>query len=237
MNKKFDDIAGWYLVANVKENIPYGEQGEIRKGTKHFAPNTKVYCSAPQWGDGFSNIIVGGRHRGSSKLVCMVIHWTKLTNWRAEYAFVPPLSSWDVDEWKSREQVESMAKHLRWLQELRDAKRKGFKKINPDDALVYALTDGNINAAQEAIARGANVNYRLRHDNITPLTAALKSVSGYHWKKKLVQFLLDAGADIRTVSYELIDYVSRYPTQYPDYVVDVINQAVDKLFPHPEINS
>ncbi|MDJ0651236.1 MAG: hypothetical protein QNJ60_21285 [Xenococcaceae cyanobacterium MO_188.B19] len=28
----------WYLVANFKENIPYGENKEIRKGTKHFAP-------------------------------------------------------------------------------------------------------------------------------------------------------------------------------------------------------
>ena len=43
MNKKFEDIAGWYLIANVKKNIPFGETGEIRKGTKHFPPNTKVY--------------------------------------------------------------------------------------------------------------------------------------------------------------------------------------------------
>ena len=43
MNKKFEDIAGWYLIANVKKNIPFGETGEIRKGTKHFSPNTKVY--------------------------------------------------------------------------------------------------------------------------------------------------------------------------------------------------
>lgn len=57
-DKKFEDIAGWYLVANVRENQPFGKNHEIRKGTKHFTPNTKVYCSYPQWGDGYENIIV-----------------------------------------------------------------------------------------------------------------------------------------------------------------------------------
>ena len=230
MNNKFEDIAGWYLVANVKENIPYGEKGEIRKGTRHFAPRTKVYCSAPQWGDGYSNIIVGGRHRGSSKLVCMVVHWTKLTNWRTEYAYVPPLGSWEVDEWKSKDIVDIWVRNLRWRQELRDATRKGLEKINPDDALIYALASGNIIAAQEAILKGANVNYQLRHDGFTPLTAALMSKRPYA-RKELVQFILNAGADIGTVSYDLIDRVSRYPTDYSQDVINVINRAIDKLFP------
>jgi len=201
MSQKLEDIAGWYLVANVKEDIPYGEKKEIRKGTKHFAPNTKVYCSAPQWGDGYNNIIVGGRHRGSSKLVCMVINWTKLTNWRTEYAYVPPLGSWGVDEWKSQELACIWAKHLRWRQELRDARKKGFETINPDDALIYALADGNIDAAKKAIARGADINYRLRYDGVTPLTAALMSKPPY-LRKELVQFILDEGANIETISYE-----------------------------------
>ena len=229
-DRKFEDIAGWYLVANVKENIPYGEKREVRKGTKHFAPNTKVYCSEPRWGDGYENIIVGGRHRGSSKLVCMVIHWTKLTNWRAEFAYVPPLGGWEVWEWKSQEQVESMAKHLRWRQELRDAKEQGLEAIDPDDALIYALADGNIDAAKSAIARRADVNYRLRHDGITPITAALMSNRPY-LRKELVQFILDAGASIETVSYELIDRVNRYSSDYSDYTIDVINQAANRLFP------
>ena len=230
IDKKFEDIAGWYLVANVKENIPYGEKKEIRKGTKHFAPNTKVYCSAPQWGDGYENIIVGGRHRRSSKLVCMVIHWTKLTNWRAKFTYVPPLGGWEVDEWKSQELVCIYAKHLRWRQELRDPKRKGFEALDPDDALIYALSNGNIDAAKEAIARGADINYRLRHDGITPITAALMSERPY-LRKELVQFILDAGASIETVSYELIDTVSRYSSDYSDYTIHTIGRAVNRLFP------
>ena len=230
MIEKFEDIAGWYLIANIKENIPYGEKKEIRKGTKHFAPNTKIYCSAPRWGDGYENIIVGGRHRGSSKLVCMVINWTKLTNWRAEYTYVPPLGGWEVDEWKSQDLVCIWVRHLRWRQELRDARRKGFETINPDDALIYALSDSNIDAAKKAIARGADVNYRLRYDRITPLTAALMSNRPY-LRKELVQFILDAGANIETVSYELIDCVSRYSNDYSDHTIDVVERAINSLFP------
>ena len=63
MKKNFDDIAGWYLVANIIENQPYGENGEIRKGTKHFAPHTKIYCSTPRWGDGYSNLVVAGKQK------------------------------------------------------------------------------------------------------------------------------------------------------------------------------
>lgn len=230
-DKKFEDIAGWYLVANVRENQPFGKNHEIRKGTKHFAPNTKVYCSYPQWGDGYENIIVGGRHRGSSKLVCMVIHWTKLTNWRTEYAYVPPLGSWEVDEWKSKEQVELWAKRLRWRQEVRDVRKKGFEKVNPDDALVYALAHGSIEAAREAIERGADVNYRLRYDRLTPLTAALTSLTYYRYRKEMVDFLLNHGAKIETINYDLIDSVSQNPTQYPDFVVDLVKKAINELFP------
>ncbi len=126
-----------------------------------------------------------------------------------------------------------MAKHLRWRQELRDAKRKGFETINPDDALIYALSDGKIDAAKKAIIRGADVNYRLRYDHITPLTAALMSNRPY-LRKEIVQFILDAGANIETVSYELIDRVSRYSNDYSDYTVDVVSQAIDSLFPLPK---
>ena len=45
MKKNFNDVAEWYLVANVIENQSYGENHEIRKGTKHFTPHTKIYCS------------------------------------------------------------------------------------------------------------------------------------------------------------------------------------------------
>jgi hypothetical protein len=48
----------WCLVANVAPEQVYGEQPEARRGTKHFSPNTKVYCFPPLWGDGYENIRV-----------------------------------------------------------------------------------------------------------------------------------------------------------------------------------
>ncbi|MEH2327085.1 MAG: hypothetical protein V7K32_26695 [Nostoc sp.] len=69
MTEQFEKRLEWYLVANVISEQPFGENYEIQYGTKHFSPNTKVYCSAPIWGDGYEKIVVAGRHRGSSRLV------------------------------------------------------------------------------------------------------------------------------------------------------------------------
>ena len=92
-----------------------------------------------------------------------------------------------------------------------------------------------IDAARKAISRGADVNYRLRYDRITPLTAALMSNRPY-LRKELVQFILDAGANIETLSYELIDRVSRYSNDYSDYTIDVVKQAINSLFPLQELD-
>ena len=43
----------------------YGENHEVKLGTKHFSPGTKVYCAPGHWGDGGENIVVIGKHRGS----------------------------------------------------------------------------------------------------------------------------------------------------------------------------
>ena len=55
----------WALVGNIVEEHEFGEDHEIKKGTKHFSGGTKVYIAPVQWGDGYERIIVIGKKRGS----------------------------------------------------------------------------------------------------------------------------------------------------------------------------
>ncbi len=82
----------WCPIANIVAERSYGPGGmELRRGAKHFPPGAKVYCYPPLWGDGYENIQVIGRHRGSHRYVKMVIRSAWLTNWRVDLAYSPHL--------------------------------------------------------------------------------------------------------------------------------------------------
>jgi hypothetical protein len=208
MTEQFEKCLEWCLVANVISEQPFGENHEIQYGTKHFSPNTKVYCSAPTWGDGYERIVVAGRHRGSSRLVKMIIHEKRLTNWRARYVYLPKIKgSFSILHWKSKEQVEGFAKSIYQWREAKNASQK------------------------QAIERGADVNY-LSHDGLTPLTLAL-SRSWYSLSTS-TQFLLEKGADVKTISYQFIENVTQNPSLYPKPIFRLVEQAIDELFPHSQ---
>lgn len=82
----------WCLVGNIVEGHK-AEPGGVKwvEGTKHFKPGAKVYCLPPQWGDGYENIKVVGRHRISKRLVTMVIRSEWVTNWRAKVVYSPSI--------------------------------------------------------------------------------------------------------------------------------------------------
>jgi hypothetical protein len=61
--------------------------GNIKADMKHFSCRVKVYCYPPTWGDGYEKIKVIGRHRGSSRLVTMVIRSSCVINWRYKKVF------------------------------------------------------------------------------------------------------------------------------------------------------
>lgn len=115
----------WCLVGNIIEERPYGPGGqEVRRGTKHFAPGTKVYCLPAQWGDGYEQILVIGRHRGSKKWVTMVISSDWVTNWRAKLVYEPAVlrrlhvatSEAGRRNWTSQAEVEECVASLRQAQ-------------------------------------------------------------------------------------------------------------------------
>jgi hypothetical protein len=72
--KRDSDGTQWCLVGNIVAGRKCGVGGtETRRGTKHFSAGTKVFCLPAQWGDGYDQIVVIGRHRGSKRFVTMII--------------------------------------------------------------------------------------------------------------------------------------------------------------------
>lgn len=111
----------WCLIGNIVEERPYGEGGhEMRPGTKHFSGGAKVYCLPAQWGDGYEQIIVIGRHRGSKQFRTMIISSEWVTNWRATVVYNPEVlrrikmatsDPWRKN-WQSKEEVEMYVKSI-----------------------------------------------------------------------------------------------------------------------------
>lgn len=115
----------WCLVGNVVDEHSHGEEGAIKQGSKHFTAGTKVYCLAPQWGDGFERVVAVGLHRGSRQWVTVVMPSDQITNWRAKAVYKPavlkrlregfrgPHGHVFRGQWASRREVESWARELR----------------------------------------------------------------------------------------------------------------------------
>lgn len=128
--KHESDDTQWCLVGNIVEERKYGEGGtERRRGTKHFAPGTKVYCLPVQWGDGYEQIMVIGRHRGAKQFRTMIISSIWVTNWRAKVVYNPEvlrrLATIEKEQgrsnWKTKEEVENYVTSLRRRQTKQDA--------------------------------------------------------------------------------------------------------------------
>jgi hypothetical protein len=121
----------WCLVGNIVAERPSGEGGaQLRRGTKHFSPGTKIYAFPAQWGDGYENIIVVGRHRGSKKFVTMVIKSYWVTNWRAKVVYNPEVLRrlqeagcrfWKPHNWKSEREVRKYLKGLQAPEKTNDS--------------------------------------------------------------------------------------------------------------------
>ena len=81
----------WCLVGNIVQEHRYSENGEIRLGTKHFAPGAKVYCAPGQWGDGYEQIVVIGSPRHGKRFIEIVMPFKKIEEFRIQKVFNPLL--------------------------------------------------------------------------------------------------------------------------------------------------
>jgi hypothetical protein len=211
----------WCVVANVAPLQMHGEAHEIRLGTKHFSPNTKVYCFPPQWGDGYEKIKVAGRHRGARGLSIMVIARKRLTHWRVKFVYDPFVVR-NVHEWH-KENAEAMVAAILFDLEVEAAQIAGFESVSADNALIYALRLRSLDEARKAIERGANVNTR-RADGWTALGMAILygGIAG-------VQLMLDRGARADTVGVYATTSVLAAPSLYAPEVVRLVKEAAGSI--------
>ncbi len=79
----------WCLVGNIVESHEYGEDHEIKTGTKQFMPGAKIYLAPIQWGDGYENIVVIGKPRHRRGLIEIVMHRKYITDYRLQKVFQP----------------------------------------------------------------------------------------------------------------------------------------------------
>jgi hypothetical protein len=106
------------LVGNIIEKHEYGENKEIKYGTKHFAPGTKVICYPALWGDGYENIYVIGKPRKTFKLIKIIMRREYIRNFRLKRIYDKRIinemyhnGGWN-NSIKTKEEIMKMAKYL-----------------------------------------------------------------------------------------------------------------------------
>lgn len=101
----------WCLVGNVVCCHEYGEDKEIRYGTKQFRPGAKVYMAPVNWGDGYEKTVVIGRPRNYKHYIEVVMHSKYTENYRIQKVYAPFVlnmmansrhSWWDASEESER---------------------------------------------------------------------------------------------------------------------------------------
>ena len=81
----------WCLVANITEEHEFGEEHEIKVGTKQFRPGAKVYLAPVQWGDGFENVVAIGVPRHSKRYIEIITRREYMENFRVQKVFKPAI--------------------------------------------------------------------------------------------------------------------------------------------------
>ena len=79
----------WCLVGNIVQEHEYGEEREIRYGTKQFSRGTKVFLAPAQWGDGYENIVVIGLPRYGNRYIEVITRSEYIENFRIQKVCKP----------------------------------------------------------------------------------------------------------------------------------------------------
>lgn len=91
----------WCLVGNIVEQHEYGEEHEIKYGTKQFSRGTKVYLAPAQWGDGYENIVVIGLPRNGRNYIEVVTRSKYVENFRMQKVYKPAiLKRMCISQWR-----------------------------------------------------------------------------------------------------------------------------------------
>ena len=77
----------WCIVGNIIGAHPYGVEKEIRHGTKHFSPGSKVYCTLA-YGE-IDRLVVMGTPRHGWKYIEVIIPSKQVENFRLQKCYKP----------------------------------------------------------------------------------------------------------------------------------------------------
>ena len=110
----------WCLVGNIVEEHEFGEEHEVKTGTKQFGPGAKVYLAPVQWGDGFENVVAIGVPRHQKRNIEIITRRNYVENFRVQKVFKPSILkrmcsskySWWGDSETDRENID---KYLSFL--------------------------------------------------------------------------------------------------------------------------
>lgn len=81
----------WCLVGNIVTCHEYGEDQQIKYGTKQFSGGTKVYIAPAQWGDGYEKVVVIGISRKVRHYIEVIINRRYIENYRLERVYKPSI--------------------------------------------------------------------------------------------------------------------------------------------------
>lgn len=106
----------WCLVGNIVQEHVFGEDREIKYGTKHFSAGTKVFLAPVQWGDGYEKIVVIGLPRHGKHYVEIVTRSAYVENLRLKKVYKPAVLKlmcssrycWWGDTESDRESIQRM---------------------------------------------------------------------------------------------------------------------------------
>ncbi len=102
------------IVANIIGEHPWGENKEIKSGTKHFRAGTKVYFVFMYGGMGHESVRVYGKPRKSFKFVDVVLRRSYLTNFRVQKVYSPHVLAF-LDTYLYYTNNEIISSGLDWL--------------------------------------------------------------------------------------------------------------------------
>lgn len=110
----------WCLVGNLKSEIDFGAEHEIRNDTKHFSKNTKLLLAPVQWGDGYERVVVIGTPKYSRRYIELIMAKEHIENFRMQKIYKPVLLKmmckskyyWWNDLDDSRTSIITMLKYL-----------------------------------------------------------------------------------------------------------------------------
>lgn len=93
------------IIGNIVDKHFYGSIKEIRRGTKHFRPNTKVYCLPEFPGMAHETMVVVGLHRKSKRLIKIAIPTKRVKNFRLKNIYKPVIighikENWFYEGWR-----------------------------------------------------------------------------------------------------------------------------------------